>query len=201
MTGPTQHWVGRDAAFNGRELERQHSEVYSIPIDTDHSGLVKCDKEDTFKTISHVLESLDWKVAKDGVESSKTQGFKDGPVVDVADATYLSLPSDLKLTLIGGPLVQVYPVLRFGQYMYWPVSFNDNRVGTSLVITDLELNNVGRLDVLGSRYVHQIVVARDRKVHFIGQGDQIITLSWEMLSAAVGIPEWFGREPHSSKKA
>jgi len=187
MTGPTEHWVGKDAAFNGRDLERQHAEVYSIPIDTDHSGLVKCDKEDTFKTISHVLESLDWKIAKSGVESSKAQGFKDAPIISDADATNLSLPSHLKLTLTGGPIVQVYPVLLWGHYIYWPLSFYDNRVSMALVITDTALNIVNCLHVPGARYIHQMVVsAKDRKVHFIGQGDMIVTLSWEMLSAAPG---------------
>lgn len=187
MTGPTEHWVGKDAAFNGRDLERQHSEVYAIPIDTDHSGLVKCDKEDTFKTISHVLESLDWKTAKNGAESVRTHGFKDGPIVDLADATDFSLPSDLKLTLIGGPLVQLYPVLRWGHYIYWPLSFEDNRVSMALVITDTALNILQRLHVPGARYIHQMVVSpSSRKVLFIGQAEQTVTLSWEMLSAAPG---------------
>jgi len=193
MTGPTERWVGKEAAFNGREFERLQDETYSIPIHTDHSGLVKCDREEDFKTISYYLVSLDWRAAKNGVESSKSSGFKDPPIATEADATELerALPPGLKLTLIGGPIVQQYPVLRWGLYMYWPVCFEDNRMSTALITTDTDYNILNRLDYPGARYVHQIVVTKDRNVKFIGQADQIITIPWEQLSAIVGIPEWF----------
>jgi hypothetical protein len=74
MTGPTEYWVGKDAAFNGREIERKKDETYSIPIHTDHSSLVKCNEEETFTTISNVLEGIDWNIAKDAIEFCKRQG-------------------------------------------------------------------------------------------------------------------------------
>jgi hypothetical protein len=67
MTGPTEHWVGKDAAFNGREIERKRDEIYSIPVNTDHSGLVKCNEEETFTTISNVLKGFDWNIAKKAI--------------------------------------------------------------------------------------------------------------------------------------
>ena len=60
MNGPRQHWVPKNAAFNGRDVEREEDDKYSIPLDTDHSGLVKCEEEETFKIVSKVLNDLDW---------------------------------------------------------------------------------------------------------------------------------------------
>lgn len=80
MTGPTKHWVGKGAAFNGREAERKRDETYSIPIDTDHSGLVKCDEAETFTTIFNVLGKCDWKTAKGKIEKSKTQEGGEGAI-------------------------------------------------------------------------------------------------------------------------
>jgi len=73
MSGPTEHWVGKDAAFNGRDFERRNDETFSVPINTDHSGLVKCDEEETFTTIYNVLQGLDWNKAKDAIELGKRQ--------------------------------------------------------------------------------------------------------------------------------
>jgi hypothetical protein len=73
MSGPKKYWIGKDAAFNGRDIERKKDETYSIPIHTDHSGLVKCDEEETFTTISNVLERIDWNKAKNAIETCKSQ--------------------------------------------------------------------------------------------------------------------------------
>jgi hypothetical protein len=73
MTGPKDYWIGKDAAFNGRDIERKKDETYSIPVHTDHSGLVKCDEEETFTTISNVLEKIDWNKAKEAIEIRKNQ--------------------------------------------------------------------------------------------------------------------------------
>ena len=67
MNGPTEHWVGKDAAFNGREIERERDETYSIPVNTDHSSLVKCNEEETFTTIFNVLKDFGRDVAKNAI--------------------------------------------------------------------------------------------------------------------------------------
>ncbi|KAL2062503.1 hypothetical protein VTL71DRAFT_6769 [Oculimacula yallundae] len=60
MSGPKKHWVGKDAAFNGRDAERKRDETFSIPMSTDHSGLVKCNDTQSYEKIKRVLLSFDW---------------------------------------------------------------------------------------------------------------------------------------------
>ncbi|TAQ87678.1 hypothetical protein B7494_g3974 [Chlorociboria aeruginascens] len=74
LRGPRKHWVDKTAAFNGRDLEREEDEKYSISLETDHSSLVKCEDENTFKTISNVLKDLDWVSATRAMASYKEQG-------------------------------------------------------------------------------------------------------------------------------
>lgn len=74
MSGPKKHWIGKAAAFNGRDIEREEDDKYSILLDTDYSGLVKCETEETFTTICNVLKYLDWASSTRAITSYKKQG-------------------------------------------------------------------------------------------------------------------------------
>jgi hypothetical protein len=72
MTGPLEYWVGKDSAFNGREIDRQRERQYSIPLTTYHSGLVKCNEWDSFLAISNVLRGIDGRKAEATIKSLRT---------------------------------------------------------------------------------------------------------------------------------
>jgi hypothetical protein len=96
------------------------------------------------------------------------------------------VPGGTKVTVdIGGPPIQLYPVLRLGHYTYWPLSYIDNRVCMAIVITDSARNIIETLEVTGARYINEIQInASTREVCFIGQAGQVATLSWNALFVA-----------------
>ena len=109
-----------------------------------------------------------------------------GPAISTADATNFPVPGGTKVTVdIGGPPIQLYPVLRWGHYTYWPLSYIDNRVCMAIVITDSARNIIQTLEATGARYINEIQInASTREVYFIGQAGQVATLSWNALFVA-----------------
>ena len=90
MTGPKELWVGMEAAFNGRESERANDINYSIPLQTTHSGLVKCDKWDIFETILEKLQQVHYPSAKAAIEKLELEECSNS-VVESSVAAHLRL--------------------------------------------------------------------------------------------------------------
>lgn len=106
----------------------------------------------------------------------------DIPTVDTANATNLRAPDGLKVTLDFSIPRQFHPVLRWGEYIYWPLSYIDNRVSMAIVITDSADRVVKILEAEGARYLKEIQVREETlEVQFIGQANQVATLQWQHL--------------------
>ncbi|KAI0893301.1 kinase-like domain-containing protein [Annulohypoxylon nitens] len=105
------------------------------------------------------------------------------PTVVTADATNLRVPDDLKVTLdFSISQVQYHPVLRWGEYTYWPLSYIDNRYAMAVVVTDSVGRIVKTLVADGARYLKEIQVHEEtQEVHFVGQANRVATLQWQHL--------------------
>jgi hypothetical protein len=68
MNGPHELWVSRVAAFNGRNTDQANDVSYCIPLPTDHSGLVKCEKWDTLDLILGKFARFDFDFAEDWIK-------------------------------------------------------------------------------------------------------------------------------------
>lgn len=96
------------------------------------------------------------------------------------------VPPDLKVTSLVGPdtpqLAPNCPVVAWNEYVYWPYSYIDNRVGMGIVAYEENGTMVKRWDKSGARYVYKIT--SDEKAEtltFWGQADETITISWSEL--------------------
>lgn len=105
------------------------------------------------------------------------------PFVSSADATEFPAPNGTKVTTdFNGPTYERYPVLRWGGYTYWPLSYIDNRVCMAIVITDSARNIVKIIQAIGARYIRSIEVHEATlEVSFIGQADRVATVEWTYL--------------------
>ncbi|KAI1489167.1 kinase-like domain-containing protein [Biscogniauxia mediterranea] len=105
------------------------------------------------------------------------------PIVSTADATDFRAPDDLKVTLdLGNTSIHRHPVLRWGEYTYWPLSYIDNRVSFAIVVTNSKGEIVKRIPANGARYLREIEVnIKSQEVSFIGQVGQVATLRWNDL--------------------
>jgi hypothetical protein len=108
------------------------------------------------------------------------------PIISAADATDFPAPPGTKVaTNIGGPSKEIHPVLLWADYIYWPLSYIDNRVSMAIVVTDSGMNIIKVLEAHGARYIEEIRVNEATKeASFIGQAGQVATLSWHQLFIA-----------------
>ncbi|KAI2462724.1 kinase-like domain-containing protein [Annulohypoxylon bovei var. microspora] len=121
------------------------------------------------------------------------------PTVDTADATNLPAPDGLKVALdLSGPPRQFHPVLRWGEYTYWPLSYIDNRVSMAIVVIDSAGHIVKTLEAEGARYLKQIQVY-NLEVRFIGQENQVATLQWRHLFVPSAVNPRSPTNPHSDE--
>ncbi|KAK6537395.1 hypothetical protein TWF694_011582 [Orbilia ellipsospora] len=125
------------------------------------------------------------------------------PIVTTADATHFPEPEGTKVApgIIGGNLMPVafYPVLRWGDCTYWPLSYWDNRMSFAIVVTDQEKRVLRTIQLKGSRYIQEIrVYPGSREVSFIGQSNLTATISWEQLyvsPSSLPPPRYRGAQP------
>ncbi|TFK35161.1 hypothetical protein BDQ12DRAFT_737731 [Crucibulum laeve] len=103
------------------------------------------------------------------------------PAVTVADsALQPNPPNGLKYVNLTDPdkldfNPDAYPVLKYGGYTYWALSFDDNRYAFAVLAFDDKGTMVKRFDKYGGRYIHRIEVDKD-VVRFIGQGSKYVAM-------------------------
>lgn len=105
------------------------------------------------------------------------------PFVSTADATEFPEPEGTKVaTDFNGPPYERYPILRWGEFIYWPLSYIDNRFSMAIVITDSARNIIKTIQATGARYIRNIDVHNATlEVSFIGQADRVATVKWARL--------------------
>ncbi|HWI51897.1 MAG TPA: hypothetical protein VNT01_07135 [Symbiobacteriaceae bacterium] len=96
------------------------------------------------------------------------------------------IPSGLKITCLKDPNhgdpSDTCPVILWGDYMYWPLSYIDNRVAMCLVAYDAAKNVVGQWEMPGARYVVSAAVDENgHKVTFVGQANQQVSIAWSTM--------------------
>jgi hypothetical protein len=106
----------------------------------------------------------------------------------VPNAAPPQVPAGLKVTCLQGPNVLVSsptcPVVRWGGYTYWALSYLDNRVGMAIVAYDGAGNIAAVWEKPGARYVYGVAVdGVARTVAFAGQSDARITMPWSELTS------------------
>ncbi len=97
------------------------------------------------------------------------------------------LPADLDLSggCYSGPdsgVADQCPVLVWGPYTYWALSYGDNRSALAIVAFD-DAGNVAQIwERTGARYNWQITVDEQAEtVSFWGQTDHMVVLTWDEL--------------------
>jgi len=119
-------------------------------------------------------------------------------VSDALDATGLFPPPSIKVMTnicdeTGGPVgcsqtgppATSHPVLRFGQDIFWPLSYDDGRESFAIVVTT-ETGGSGNVvdffEAEGARYIDSIHVDKEHQtVIFTGQSSHNATVSWDHL--------------------
>lgn len=107
-----------------------------------------------------------------------------------------AVPSGLKVTCTQGPgtgaSATTCPVVQWGGYTYWALSYVDNRVGMAIVAYDAAGKVVAKREKTGARYVYAITSdAAGRTVTFAGQSDAKITMKWsELFPPVAAAPHW-----------
>jgi hypothetical protein len=94
--------------------------------------------------------------------------------------TEFPAPDGTKVTVdFNGPPLHLHPVLRWGGYTYWPLSYIDNRYSMAIVITDSARKIIKTIQAPGARYIRNIEVHNaTSEVSFIGQADLVATMQW-----------------------
>ena len=116
----------------------------------------------------------------------------DPPVVTMlpARSAPVRLPQGTKVVCIdeGASPTETCPVLRWGTYVYWPLSYEDNRIELDVVAFNPNGTYVKEIPARGTRYIRRIVVDLVRQVvEFTGQDEGVaglspsVTVSWEDL--------------------
>jgi len=78
-----------------------------------------------------------------------------------------------------------YPVLKWGGYMYWPLSYIDNRSSMAIVTYDADGNLAFSWSRDGARYIDTIQVdAANRRVVFVGQAGHSFAIDWDTLGVS-----------------
>lgn len=101
------------------------------------------------------------------------------------------IPPSLKLTSLKDPnsleSAEDYPVIVWGDYTYWPLSYRDNRFAMCLVAYDLVNEVVHKWEELaGARYVVTVTVDKSRQeITLLGQSSATVTLSWNEIGSIV----------------
>jgi hypothetical protein len=96
------------------------------------------------------------------------------------------VPDGLKITAIQGPDTGASapntPALAVGSFIFWPMSYYDNRVSMNIVVYDPKGNVVGTIEKPGARYVYKTTLQPngedDGTVTFWGQANQSVTLTF-----------------------
>jgi len=138
------------------------------------------------------LQALVLSLAITGVACSDSSTTPTDPppaspaVVTVERSTHPVLPEELKATCLlapeGSASAPVCPTLVWNGRTYWALSFGDNRSSMAIVAFDDDGNVVERWDREGARYIWQIQIDdAAQTVHFVGQVERTITMSWEEL--------------------
>ena len=76
-----------------------------------------------------------------------------------------------------------YPVIEWGSYTYWPLSYNDNRYSMGIVAVHTRTAEVVHFwEVKGTRYIREIDIDAEKKtVTFHGQGETMFSASWSFF--------------------
>lgn len=85
---------------------------------------------------------------------------------------------------------ETYPVVAWGDYTYWPLSYIDNRVSLCLVAYDAARNAVGQWEMTGARYVFSASVeAESQKLTFVGQAKQTTSIPQTTITLSGPVPQ------------
>ena len=112
-----------------------------------------------------------------------------GPFVSTADGSKFDAPDETKVATDfapGSPPAELYPVLRWGDYTYWPLSYIDNRFSMALVVTNSLGHVIRTFQLSGARYIREINLnMATQEVIFVGQARQTAVLSWKYLHPSI----------------
>jgi hypothetical protein len=105
----------------------------------------------------------------------------------VPTASAPPVPNGLKVTCLKDPNTlepsDTCPVVFWGAYTYWPLSYIDNRVSLCLVAYDAAKNVVGQWEMPGARYVVSAAVdEHTQKVTFVGQALKQVSIAWSTMT-------------------
>jgi hypothetical protein len=134
---------------------------------------------------SAALEGHALAIKEDEVKKDKSE-YPEFPVAGTGDATDFPAPEGTKLTQdnLNSPDTD-YPVVRWDAYIFWPLSYIDNRVSFAVIVTDTSRQVLKQIEAVGARYIAQINVdMAARQVGFTGQAGDVATMSFGDLSSA-----------------
>jgi hypothetical protein len=115
-------------------------------------------------------------------------GQESAPKIDRVDASNLCPPPGTKLAVDIDCSISSYPVLLWGSYIFWPLSYIDNRVSMAIVQTNTTGAIIKTVEATGARYINSIQVdTANKRVAFVGQAEMVATLSWTVLLATPSI--------------
>lgn len=108
-------------------------------------------------------------------------------VVDIPTASAPALPSGLKLACMSSSssiaAAATCPVLHWGSYRYWALSYTDNRAAMAIVAFDSAGRAAMRWERSGARYVWDITVS-GAIATFWGQGTGSVTMTQNDLRSS-----------------
>jgi hypothetical protein len=110
----------------------------------------------------------------------------DPAVESLAATAHPAMPAGLHNVCLVEPdtlqFSETCPVVQWLGLTYWAYSHVDNRVSLTVVAYDSAGNVAGQWEKVGARYLWQITVDRAAAtVTFHGQGDGVVTMSWDEL--------------------
>ncbi|PKX99487.1 purine and uridine phosphorylase [Aspergillus novofumigatus IBT 16806] len=112
--------------------------------------------------------------------SSLGQGSE--PSINYVDASNCSPPSGTKLAVDTDCSISSYPVLLWGNYIFWPLSYIDNRLSLAIVQTNTAGATIRTVEATGARYINNIQIdTANKRVSFVGQAGMVASLSWSIL--------------------
>lgn len=116
-------------------------------------------------------------------------GQEDAPRVDRVDASnFPPPPPGTKLAVDIDCSISSYPVLLRGGYIFWPLSYIDNRMSMAIVQTNATGAIIKTVEATGARYINSIQVdTANKRVAFVGQAGMVASLSWSVLLAPPSI--------------
>ncbi|GFF85987.1 hypothetical protein IFM60648_07550 [Aspergillus lentulus] len=115
-------------------------------------------------------------------------GQEDAPRVDRVDASTFCPPPGTKLAVDIDCSISSYPVLLWGGYIFWPLSYIDNRMSMAIVQTNATGAIIKTVEATGARYINSIQIdTANKRVAFVGQAGMVASLSWSVLPAPPSI--------------